>query len=47
MKILYAIQGTGNGHVSRAYEVVPELQKYGKVDLLLSGNQCDIELPWT
>ncbi len=46
MKILYAIQGTGNGHVSRAYEVVPELQKYGKVDLLLSGNQCDIELPW-
>lgn len=46
MKILYAIQGTGNGHVARAFDIIPELQKYGQVDLLLSGNQCDIELPW-
>ena len=46
MKILYAIQGTGNGHLARAYDVIPELQKYGTVDLLLSGNQCDISLPW-
>jgi len=23
MKILYAIQGTGNGHISRAREIVP------------------------
>ncbi|MCU4176289.1 glycosyltransferase family protein [Carboxylicivirga sp. N1Y90] len=46
MKILYAIQGTGNGHMARAYEVIPQLQKYGDVDLLVSGTQCDIRLPW-
>lgn len=45
MKILYAIQGTGNGHVSRAREVIPYLQQYGDVDLLLSGTQVDLELP--
>lgn len=44
MKILYAIQGTGNGHVSRAREIVPILKKYGEVDLLLSGTQADVEL---
>ncbi|MGQ1785855.1 MULTISPECIES: glycosyltransferase family protein [unclassified Saccharicrinis] len=46
MKILYAIQGTGNGHVARALEVFPILKKYGKVDIALSGNQSDIQLPW-
>ena len=46
MKILYAIQGTGNGHMARAYEVIPELKKYGEVDILVSGMQTDIELPW-
>jgi uncharacterized protein (TIGR00661 family) len=44
MKILYAIQGTGNGHVSRAREIVPILQKFGTVDILISGNQVDIDL---
>lgn len=44
MKILYAIQGTGNGHVSRAREIVPLLQKYGEVDLLISGTQVDVSL---
>ncbi|MBS2210493.1 glycosyl transferase [Carboxylicivirga mesophila] len=46
MKILYAIQGTGNGHISRAFEVIGHLKKYGEVDLLISGTQCDIKLPW-
>ncbi len=46
MKILYAIQGTGNGHMARAYEVIPELLKYGQVDIAVSGTQCDIQLPW-
>lgn len=45
MKILYAIQGTGNGHVSRAREIVPLLQQYGEVDLLISGTQVDVRLP--
>lgn len=46
MRILYAIQGTGNGHTARAREVVPILQEYAEVDLLLSGNQCELTLPW-
>lgn len=46
MKILYAIQGTGNGHIARAMEVIPVLKKFGKVDIFLSGNQCEINLPW-
>ncbi len=46
MKILYAIQGTGNGHVARSLEIIPILKKIGKVDIVLSGNQSDIKLPW-
>lgn len=44
MKILYAIQGTGNGHISRAREIVPLLQKHGDLDLLISGSQADVSL---
>lgn len=44
MKILYGIQGTGNGHISRAREIVPLLQQYGEVDLLISGTQADVSL---
>src|SRR3546814_3568429 len=44
LKILYAIQGTGNGHVSRAREVIPHLEKHGQTDLLLSGTQADVSL---
>lgn len=44
MKILYSIQGTGNGHISRAREIIPHLKKYGDLDLLLSGNQAEVRL---
>ncbi len=44
MKILYAIQGTGNGHISRAREIVPLLQQYGQVDLLVSGTEAEVSL---
>ena len=44
MKILYAIQGTGNGHISRAREIIPLLQAYGDLDLLISGSQADVQL---
>ena len=44
MKILYAIQGTGNGHISRAREIVPLLQQYGDLDILVSGTQADVKL---
>lgn len=46
MKILFAIQGTGNGHLSRARDVYPELCKYGEVDVLVSGIQADVKLPF-
>ena len=39
MKILYAIQGTGNGHLSRSMDIVPLLKKMGEVDVLVSGTQ--------
>jgi uncharacterized protein (TIGR00661 family) len=46
MKVLYAIQGTGNGHVSRAREIVPVLARLADVDVLLSGIQSDIDFPY-
>lgn len=44
MKILYAIQGTGNGHVARAREIIPILKREHDVDILISGTQADIGL---
>ncbi len=46
MKILYAIQGTGNGHLSRARDIIPLLEKKGELDILVSGSQADIKLPY-
>ena len=46
MKILYAIQGTGNGHLSRARDIIPLLEKKGELDILISGIQADVELPY-
>jgi uncharacterized protein (TIGR00661 family) len=44
MKVLYAIQGTGNGHISRARDIIPHLQEYCMCDILVSGTQWDVEL---
>jgi uncharacterized protein (TIGR00661 family) len=46
MKILYAIQGTGNGHLARATELVPMLKKMAETDVLVSGIQGDLKLPF-
>lgn len=43
MKIFYAIQATGNGHISRATQLYPYLQKYGSVDFFLSGNNATLQ----
>lgn len=43
MKILYAVQATGNGHISRAIEILPFLQKYGEIDIFLSGNNASLQ----
>jgi uncharacterized protein (TIGR00661 family) len=42
MKILYAVQATGNGHVSRAQTLLPYLELYGKVDVFLSGSNSHL-----
>lgn len=44
MKILYAIQATGNGHISRAKELIPIFLKHVQVDILLSGTSADVTL---
>ncbi|MCB9327635.1 MAG: glycosyl transferase [Lewinellaceae bacterium] len=42
MKILYALQATGNGHIARAEELLPYLQKKAEIDVLLSGNNYSL-----
>lgn len=44
MKILYSVQATGNGHISRAMELLPNLQQHGTVDIFLSGNNSSLQL---
>lgn len=44
MRILYGIQGTGNGHLSRAKEFIPHLREAGQLDLLVSGTSSEISL---
>ncbi len=43
MKIFYAVQATGNGHISRAHELYPYLQELGDVDILISGSNATLE----
>ncbi|MCU0405295.1 MAG: glycosyl transferase [Chitinophagaceae bacterium] len=45
MKIFYAVQATGNGHISRAIQLMPYLQQYGEVDVFLSGANASLETP--
>jgi len=45
MNILYAVQGTGNGHVSRLLEMWPFLSQYGRIDLVISGTNSQLTLP--
>lgn len=44
MKIFYAVQATGNGHISRASQLYPYLKKYGEVDFFLSGNNATLNV---
>jgi uncharacterized protein (TIGR00661 family) len=43
MKILYAVQATGNGHISRAHELYPYLRELGELDILLSGTNATMK----
>jgi len=40
MKILYGVQGTGNGHMARTKALLPELKKSGvHIDFVFSGRK--------
>ena len=44
MNILYGIQGTGNGHISKAPTILKILKKYSSnVDILLSSNNYSLK----
>jgi len=46
MRILYGIQGTGNGHLSRSSKVINQLKKLGcDVDIVVSGTHHQIDIP--
>ncbi|MEN9684595.1 MAG: hypothetical protein RLZZ28_381, partial [Bacteroidota bacterium] len=42
MKIFYAVQATGNGHIARALELMPYLLQHGTVDVFLSGSNSSL-----
>ncbi|TVR18332.1 MAG: hypothetical protein EA391_02465 [Balneolaceae bacterium] len=44
MKILYGIQGTGHGHISRAREILPKLSISAEIEVLISGYNCNMTL---
>ena len=44
MKVLYAIQGTGNGHIARAAEIIPAFKKWVETDVLVSGTHSELDL---
>jgi uncharacterized protein (TIGR00661 family) len=42
MKLFYAVQATGNGHISRAQQIYPYLKQFGEVDFFISGNNANL-----
>ena len=42
MKILYALQATGNGHIARANVLVPKLKEHAEVDVFISGQNSQL-----
>ena len=47
MKVLYGIQLTGNGHVTRSTQLIKSLIDNGfQVDIITSGNNSQIKLPF-
>ncbi|WLD24000.1 glycosyltransferase family protein [Flavobacterium dauae] len=44
MKILYALQATGNGHIARANVLVPKLKERAEVDVFISGQNAQLKL---
>lgn len=46
MRVLYAVQGTGYGHISRATEIIPILKEKCDLEVLISGHSSTAELPF-
>lgn len=47
MKILYGIQLTGNGHITRSIKVISKLKENGfDVDIITSGTNSQLKLPF-
>jgi uncharacterized protein (TIGR00661 family) len=47
MRILYGIQLTGNGHITRSVQIIKSLKESGcKVDIITSGNNSQLEIPF-
>jgi len=46
LRVLYAIQGTGNGHIARAREVIAALVKRTSVDVLVSGMHAELKVSY-
>lgn len=47
MKILYGIQSTGNGHITRSSKIIQRLSKSGcRVDVVFSGNNSQVNFPF-
>ncbi len=44
MKVLFGIQGTGNGHISRCRELLKYLVRRAEVDVLVSGYHHEVDL---
>jgi predicted glycosyltransferase len=44
MQLLYGIQGTGNGHLSRAREIISHLVRCVDVEVLISGTRHEVDL---
>ena len=46
-KVLYAFQGTGNGHASRAMVLLPILMKHAEVKIAVCGTENEIDFPFS
>jgi uncharacterized protein (TIGR00661 family) len=46
MKILYTVQGTSNGHITRIIKTIPYLKKKGNLGILFSAIEPVIEFPF-
>ena len=44
MKILYAIQTTGNGHLARAQNIIPRIKEVAELEIITSGPKNDFLL---